>query len=328
MKQKHLTGALILAAAVALPLGATAQTYSAGNEITVLQGFKAGGGSDALAQLVQPYLAKELGVNFVNRYQPGATGAIAWTQLAQQTKPDGKTVSITNTPMLMTNYLMNPSIKYSIDDLTPLANVVTDPGVLVVAKDSPYKTIQDFLDDARANPGKVTVGNSGVGGDDFFSVIMIEKATGIKFQSVPFAGDGPSWTAAMAGKIDASSNNLGITFPQIKAGNLRVLALYADERSPDIPDVPTLKEIGIDVVAGSSRGYSAPKGMPEEARNQFLDAMDRVVENPDFQRDAAARALPLDYKRGDDYAQFLKRQEAAFTEIWDEIKDQYATDKQ
>lgn len=327
MKQTLLKGVLIGAISLALPIAANAQSYSAGNDITVLQGFKAGGGSDALAQLVQPYLAKELGVNFVNRYQPGATGAIAWTQLAQQTKPDGTTISITNTPMLMTNYLMNSSIKYSIEDLTPLANIVTDPGVLVVAKDSPYQTIDDFLEDAKKNPGKVTVGNSGVGGDDFFSVIMIEKATGLKFQSVPFAGDGPSWTAAMAGKIAASSNNLGITFPQIKAGNLRVLALYADERSPDIPDVPTLKEKGIDVVAGSSRGYSAPKGMPEQAQQEFLDAMDRVIENPDFKRDAAARALPLDYKRGEDYVSFLQNQEKVFTEIWNEIKDQYEADQ-
>ena len=327
MKHTLLKGVLIGAISLALPIAANAQSYSAGNDITVLQGFKAGGGSDALAQLVQPYLAKELGVNFVNRYQPGATGAIAWTQLAQQTKPDGTTVSITNTPMLMTNYLMNSSIKYSIEDLTPLANIVTAPGVLVVAKDSPYQTIDDFLEDAKKNPGKVTVGNSGVGGDDFFSVIMIEKATGLKFQSVPFAGDGPSWTAAMAGKIAASSNNLGITFPQIKAGNLRVLALYADERSPDIPDVPTLKEKGIDVVAGSSRGYSAPKGMPEQAQQEFLDAMDRVIENPDFKRDAAARALPLDYKRGEDYVSFLQNQEKVFTEIWNEIKDQYEADQ-
>ena len=302
---------------------ALAQSYSAGNEITVLQGFKAGGGSDALAQLVQPYLAKELGVNFVNRYIPGATGAIAWTQLANQTKADGKTISITNTPMLMTNYLMNPTIKYKIDDLTPLMNVVTDPGIMVVGKDSPYQTIEALIDAARANPGKITVGNSGVGGDDFFSVIMIEKATGLQFQSVPFAGDGPSWQAAMAGKIDASSNNLGITFPQIKAGNLRALALYADERSPDLPDVPTMKEIGIDVVAGSSRGYSAPAGIPAQAREDILNAMDRVMENPDFRRDAAARALPLDYKRGDDYGTYLKDQEVTFTQIWEEIKDQY-----
>jgi putative tricarboxylic transport membrane protein len=321
MQQSFKKLALVLAAALAIPMAAHAQKYSAGSEVTVLQGFQPGGGSDALAQLVQPYLTKELGVNFVNRYQPGATGAIAWTQLANSTSPDGRTVSITNTPMLMTNYLMNSSIKYSIDQLTPLANIVTDPGIMVVSKDSPYKTIQDLFNAAKANPGRVTVGNSGVGGDDFFSVIMIEKATGMRFQQVPFAGDGPSWAAALANKIDASSNNLGITYPQIKAGNLRALAVYADKRVPELPDVPTLKELGINVVAGSSRGYSAPKGIPEQARKEIIAALERVVNNPDFKRDAAERATMIDFIPGDAYGKFLKDQEKAFKEIWDEIKD-------
>ncbi|MBW6494878.1 MAG: tripartite tricarboxylate transporter substrate binding protein [Burkholderiaceae bacterium] len=323
MKQKMTRSTLVvlLGAALALPMGAQAQKYSAGSDVTVVQGFKAGGGSDALAQLVQPYLAKELGVNFVNRYQPGATGAIAWTGLARQTAADGATVSITNTPMLMTNYIMNPTMQYSIDDLTPLANVVTDPGVIVVGKDSPYKNIKDFLAAVRANPGRITIGNSGVGGDDFFSVIMIEKASGMKFQQVPFAGDGPSWTAALAGKIDASANNLGITFPQVKAGNLRVLVTFTENRVPEMPDVPTMKELGIDVVAGSSRGYSAPKGIPEEARKEFIAAMGRVINNPDFKRDAAARAFVIDYKAGDDYMKFLKDQEKVFIQIWKEVKD-------
>lgn len=312
---------IVLAACLAVPMAAHAQKYSAGPEVTVLQGFAAGGGSDALAQLVQPYLAKELGVNFVNRYQPGATGAIAWTQLAKQVKPDGVTVSITNTPMLMTNYIMNSSIKYNIDEMTPLANVVTDPGVIVVAKDSKYKTIKELLDAVKANPGRITIGNSGVGGDDFFSVIMIEKAAGVKFQQVPFAGDGPSWAAALAMKIDASANNLGITFPQLKAGNLRALAVFTEQRVPELPDVPTMRELGIDVVAGSSRGYSAPKGMPEAARKEFIAAMERVIANPDFKRDAAARAMVIDYKPGEAYGKFLKDQEKMFNVIWDEIKD-------
>lgn len=322
IKRNVMNSALLLSACLALPLGAQAQKYSPGKDVTVLQGFAAGGGSDALAQLVQPYLAKELDVNFINRYQPGATGAIAWTGLAKQTAADGKTISITNTPMLMTNYIMNPSMQYSIDDLTPLANVVTDPGVIVVAKDSPYKTAKEFLDAVRAKPGRITIGNSGVGGDDFFSVIMIEKATGLKFQQVPFAGDGPSWAAALGGKIDASSNNLGITFPQVKAGNLRVLAVYTENRVPELPDVPTMKELGINVVAGSSRGYSAPKGIPEAAKKEFIDAMGRVINNPDFKRDAAARAFVIDYKAGADYARFLKDQEVAFIQIWKDMKDQ------
>lgn len=131
-----LLSASILALAVATaPIAANAE-YSAGDEITVLQGFKAGGGSDALAQLTQPFLTKLLGVDMVNQYIPGAAGAIAWTRLAKQSKQDGGTISITNTPMLMTNYIMNDAITYSLDELTPIANVVTDPGIIVVPSDS------------------------------------------------------------------------------------------------------------------------------------------------------------------------------------------------
>jgi putative tricarboxylic transport membrane protein len=291
--------------------------------IAVLQGFKPGGGSDALAQLTQPFLEKILGKTFVNQYIPGATGAIAWTQLAKQTRPDGYTISVTNTPMLMTNYIMNREITYNIGELTPIANVVTDPGIIVVSKDSPYKTIQDFLAAAKKSPGMITVGNSGIGGDDFFTTLIFEKASGLKFQMVPFQGDGPSWQAAMGRKIDASFNNLGITFPQIKAGNLRALALFAEKRDPNIPDVPTMKEIGYDVVSGSSRGYSAPKGIPADARDKLIQAFRQMGEDPAFKKAAADRALPIDMKLGDAYSDYLQKQEKAFRAIWEEVKGQY-----
>jgi len=300
---------------------ATAQTFEDGQEVTVMQGFQPGGGSDALAQLVQPFLAEELGVNFVNQYIPGATGAIAWTQLAKQVTPADQAISITNTPMLMTNYIMSDAITYTIEEITPLANVVTDPGVIVVAADSPYQTFDDLLEAARANPGTITIGNSGVGGDDFFSSVMIERATGVEFQKIPFQGDGPSWQAALGGQIDASANNLGITFPQIDAGNLRVLAVFSEERIEEIPDVPTLRELGHDVVAGSSRGYSGPAGMSEEAIAAFDAAMQRVVDTPEFREAAAARAFNIDYMDSATYAAFLNSQEEVFRGIWDEIKD-------
>ncbi|HEY4541477.1 MAG TPA: tripartite tricarboxylate transporter substrate-binding protein, partial [Noviherbaspirillum sp.] len=137
-----------------------------------------------------------------------------------------------------------------------------------------------------------------------------------------FAGDGPSWAAALANKIDASANNLGITYPQIKAGNLRALVVFTEQRVPELPDVPTMKELGIDVVAGSSRGYSAPKGIPEQARKEFIAAMDRVIANPNFKKDAAERAMVIDYKSGEQYGSFLKKQEQEFKGVWDEIKDE------
>jgi len=317
--------ALLLAALVLGGLvvtGAMAADYP-DKPITVLQGFKPGGGSDALAQLTQPFLEKILGKTFVNQYIPGATGAIAWTQLCKTTRADGYTVSITNTPMLMTNYIMTPAITYNIGELTPIANVVTDPGIIVVAKDSPYKTVQEFFAAAKKSPGMLTVGNSGIGGDDFFTTLIVEKATGLKFQMVPFQGDGPSWQAAMGRKIDASFNNLGITFPQIKAGNLRALALFADKRDANIPDVPTLKELGYDVVSGSSRGYSAPKGIPAEARDKLIKAFGKMAEDPAFKKAAADRALPIDMKLGDAYSEYLQKQEKTFRAIWDEVKGQY-----
>src|SRR5699024_7189953 len=100
--------------------------------ITVIQGFDPGGGSDQLAQATQPYLQEYLGESFTNEYVPGAAGAIGWTRVAQQSDNDGYTISITNGPMLMTNYLMNEEISYSLEDFDPIANVVTDPGIIVV----------------------------------------------------------------------------------------------------------------------------------------------------------------------------------------------------
>lgn len=292
--------------------------------VTVLQGFKAGGGSDTLAQLTQPYLQKTLGQSFVNQYIPGATGAIAWNQLCKSTKNDGYTISITNTPMLMTNYIMNEEIQYSIDELEPIANVVTDPGIIVVGKESKYQDAKSFFDAVKANPGMITVGNSGIGGDDFFTTLILEKNTGFKFQMVPFDGDGPSWQAAMANKVDASFNNLGITYPQVDAGNLKAIAIFAEERDPMLPDVPTLKELGYNVVSGSSRGYSAPKGIPAEVKEKLIKAFEEMSKNPEFVKAAGDRALPIDMKLGDEYGKYLKDQETAFRGIWDEVKDQYA----
>ncbi|PZX16489.1 tripartite-type tricarboxylate transporter receptor subunit TctC [Palleronia aestuarii] len=319
----RLTIAAALAATTTLTGTAGAQDsgYSQ-TEVEVMQGFKAGGGSDALAQLVQPYLAEELGVNFVNEYIPGATGAIAWTRLAKQAPNDGSTISITNTPMLTTNYIMNPSITYTIDEITPIANIVTDPGIAVVSSDSPFQTFEDFVEAAEAAPGTVTVGNSGVGGDDYFTSLQFEKAAGVQLQKVPFQGDGPSWTAAMGGKIDASFTNVGVTYPQIKDGNLRALAVFAEERLPELPDVPTATELGYELVAGSSRGYSGPGDFPSEDRDAMIAAMQRVMDNPDFQKAAADQALNIDFIPGDEYAAMLKEQEAEYQEIWASIKDE------
>jgi len=290
--------------------------------ITVLVGFNPGGGSDQLAQLTNPFLNKYLETPITNIYKPGATGAIAWTELAKQSKNDGYTISVTNTPMLMTNYIMNDDITYNIDELTPLVNVLTDPGVIAVGKDSPFKTYEDFAKAVEENPGTVTVGNSGTGGDDFFTTLLWEKASGLKVQMVPFQGDGPSYQAAQGGKIDASFTNLGVVYAQVQAGNVRLLATFTKERSGLVPDVPTMKELGHEVVAGSSRGYSAPKGIPDDAKAQLLEAFEKTFKDPEFLDNIAKLGQEPDILIGDDYAKYLSDNEKEFITIWDEVKDQ------
>ncbi|MCB8887581.1 tripartite tricarboxylate transporter substrate binding protein [Vreelandella malpeensis] len=319
MKYKLLPASL-LAAVTVIPLSANAE-YSVSDEIRVLQGFQAGGGSDALAQLVHPHLRESLGVNFINEYIPGATGAIAWTRLTHQSPKDGTVVSITNTPMLMTNYIINDAISYSIEELTPIANVVTDPGIIVVHPDSPYETVEDLFAAAEENPGRITIGNSGVGGDDYFSTIMVERATGLDFELVPFAGDGPSATAAMGGQIDASFNNVGIVYGHLQANSLRPLAVFTEERLPMLPDVPTLKEVGYDVINGSSRGYSAPAGIPDEARDQLIAAFEELANNEQFLQQAEDRAFYIDIVTGDDYMEMMQNMERTFGDIWAEVED-------
>ncbi|QJQ95944.1 MULTISPECIES: tripartite tricarboxylate transporter substrate binding protein [Halomonadaceae] len=321
MKKILLPASLSMFAITALiPLSASAD-YSVTDEIKVLQGFQAGGGSDALAQLAHPYLREILGVSFVNEYIPGAAGAIAWNRLANQSPKDGSVISITNTPMLMTNYIINAAVSYNIDQFTPIANVVTDPGVIVVPPDSPYQTVEDLFQAAEENPGRITIGNSGVGGDDYFSTIMVENAVGVKFEKVPFSGDGPSATAAMGGQIDASFNNVGIVYGHIKAESLRPLAVFAEDRLPMLPDVPTLKEMGYEVVNGSSRGYSAPAGIPDQARDELIAAFEELATNEEFLRAAEERAFYIDIVTGDGYMDMMKRMEETFIDIWAEVQD-------
>ncbi|WP_181346926.1 tripartite tricarboxylate transporter substrate binding protein [Thalassobacillus sp. CUG 92003] len=291
--------------------------------IEVLIGFDPGGGSDQLAQLTQPYLKDYLGGSFANEYKPGASGGIAWTSIAQQTENDGYTITITPSPQVVTNYLINSELQYTLDDFDPIANVVTDPAVIVVPSDSEFDTYEDFAKYLEENPKGLNVSHSGVGGDDFFSLLRWKRQTDLDVEMVPYDGDGPSWQAAAGGDVDASFNNLGVVFSQIKEGNLKALALMSEERNEMLPDVPTLKELGVDVVAGSSRGYSAPKGIPEEAKQKLYEAFEKLSEDEEFKEQLKEVALPLDVKVGEEYADYLKQEEEVSSEIWEEVKHEY-----
>lgn len=295
--------------------------------ITVLQGFNPGGGSDALAQITQPYLEEILGVNLVNDYMPGAAGGVAWSAFSRM-DPDGYMLSITNTPMISSNYIIHEELAYSIDDLDPIANVVTDPNMILVSADSPFETIEDVFEHAAQNPGDVTMGNSGIGGDEHIATVLLEQQTGLEFEHVPFEGSGPNWQAALGGHIDLTMNNLGITFELIEDGELRPLLIFTEERSHMVPDVPTFNELddSYDLTHGSSRGYSAPAGLDEAKKEILIDAFRQMAENEDFLQGAAERALEVNMLYGDEYRALLEQDEQNMRDIWDAIDEEERED--
>ena len=177
----------------------------------------------------------------------------------------------------------------------------------MVRAESPYKTMADVIKAAKEKPGTLSVGVASAPGDDWFAMHMFEAAAQIKLNIVPFPGDGPSWQAALAGHVDASSNNLGIVYPQVRAGKLRALAIMTDKRSPIIPDVPTFKELGYNFTSGSARGFAMPKNTPKAIIDIFAGAVKQVMNTEEFKANALKTAFPSDYMGPEEYAAYIKK---------------------
>jgi putative tricarboxylic transport membrane protein len=287
--------------------------------VTVVHGFKAGGGSDQLSQVTQPFLEKVLKQRFVNVYKPGADGAIAWKEVGKLTAPDGYTLTTVLTPKTQLNAIVNANAGYAMSDFEPIANMIFDPGVLVTGSDSKFKTFQDLVDAAKKAPGQIKMSHSGNGGDDWYGGLLISKLAGVKFNMIPFDGDAPAWQAAAGGHVDVSTNNVGVVTGLVKGGKLRALAVYTEKRLPSLPDVPTLKELGIDVVEGSYRGYLAPKGTPKEIVDVLADGLEKVSADPQFKQACATVNMVPVLMRGEEFRSFLAKKQASLARIAKEM---------
>lgn len=305
---------IALAAVVALAGLAQAQDYPK-KPINVLIGFAPGGGSDVMLSMVRPHLEKVMKTTLVPVYKPGSGSDIALTELAMS-RPDGYSVVISCTPQVPINAVVRETA-YKISDMVFVANVITDPGVLVVRTESPYKTVADFVKAMQEKPGKVSVGVSSAPGDDWFAIHMLQGAAKAEANIVPFSGDGPSWQAALAGHVDASANNLSIVYPQVKGGKLRALAIMADKRSPFLPDVPTFKELGYDFTSGSSRGFAMPRETPKPIVSAFAGAVKQVMNSQEFKANAEKTAFPSDYQGPEEYAAYIKKLDSIYRPLWD-----------
>lgn len=317
-KSKLVSTVVALVALVAAGGAYAASKYPA-RAVTVIHGFKPGGGSDQMSQVTQPFLEKVMGQRFVNVYKPGADGAIAWKEVGKNTAPDGYTLSTVLTPKTQLNAMVNPNAGYAMTDFEPVANVLFDPAIIVVGPNSPYKTLKDLVEAAKKSPGTIRMSHSGNGGDDWYVALMFSKLSGTKYNLVPFDGDAPAWQAAAGGHVDVNANNVGVVSGLVKGGKLRGLAVLTEKRLASIPDVPTLKELGYDYVDGSFRGYIAPKGTPKEIIDALADGVEQVQKDPGFKQACAAANMEPVFMRGEQFKKFLAEKQDSLAKVVKEM---------
>lgn len=307
---------------VMLSLGGAGQAGAAypDKSVTMIVAFAAGGSTDTLARITAKYLEKELGSPFVVVNRSGAGGDVGFTALAKA-KADGYTIGLINMSSIVISPIIRPEIvQYRITDFEPIANVVTDPGIFCVKGDSPFKTLEELIDYAKKNPEKLAVSHEGVGAGDHLGAVEFAKKADIKLNLIQFDGDAPAKAALLGGHIDVLAINLSEAAEMVKAGQLRALGIQSEKRSPELPEVPTFSEQGFSTViqGTASRGFAAPKGIPQEALDTLIKAMVKIVEDPAYRAELKKLNMPVDFMPGTEYGEYLLKQNALWEELWKE----------
>src|SRR5688572_12139593 len=276
--------------------------------VEVVVGFAPGGGNDKSARVMQR-IWKDLGLGeavVVNRV--GGGGALAYTYVSQKTG-DGHYLAIAQAG-LNTNHITGRSpLHYG--DVTPLAFVGNEPVGLAVRADSPYKTLKDFVAQLRKDPQSLAVSvGSTRGAVNHFAAALLAKSAGVdpnKLKILVFGGGAESVTNLLGGHIDAMSQAINNAIPHHKAGTMRILALSLPKRSADLPDVPTFREQGFDVVLDGWTAFVGPKGLTAPQVAHWEQVFAKSVENPPWKQDLQANAWEPGYKNSRDTLAYIRQ---------------------
>lgn len=315
---RRLLPALALSVVAAAP--AVAQPAYPAAPIKMVVAYAAGGGTDIIARLLAQYMQKHMGgsasIVVVNR--PGAGGGIGFAEIANA-QPDGYTIGFVNTPNVL-SIPIERKVNYHWSGYDLLGNVVDDPGNFSVHADTPVKNLAELVAYAKANPGKVTYGTTGIGSDDHLAAMMFERVAGVKLTHVPFKGAAEVHRAIASKEVMVASMNIGEALQYEKGGTpLRHLGQMSDKRSNLAPNVPTFKEQGFSIVSASLRGVAAPKGLPPAVRDQLVAAVQKAAADPEFQAKATGYFAPLRYLPPAAHATELKETEAQLKKLWQEM---------
>lgn len=301
----------LIAGTALLPLafGAAAQDTFPSRPIQMIVPFPPGGVADITGRPTAHVMGRLLKQSVVVQNRPGAGGSVGAAQAARSA-PDGYTIlmalsSISVLPVA--DRLQGRTPAYELDQFAPIALISADPTVLVVREDGPYKTLKDLVDAAKARPGTVNYGSSGVYGTLHVAMEIFAGAAGIKLFHIPYQGGGPAVAALLGGQIDALASGPSAAIGQIKAGKMRALAVWGDKRLASLPDVPSMKELGYDATFYIWSGLFAPAATPQSILTVLRDAARRTAEDPEFKQAMAKVETPIAYLDAPEFRIFLDR---------------------
>ena len=277
MLRRFALQAIALSALAAL---APAMAQTSSKPITMLVPFAAGGNIDIVARIIAPALSKQLGQTIVVQNRPGGGGSVAAAEVARA-QPDGSTLLITTpNPLVIVPKMV--STTYTINSFESIGLISSTSLVFTTKAGNPkFKDMASFLAYARANPGKVSIGNAGIGTTNHLAIMQLQSIAKLDLNVVTYKGSGPAIIDLLGGQIDAMVDQLSSSIANIKGGRLAALSLLAPERDPLLPDTPSTKEVGLPTLdISTTLGLLAPAKTPEATVKHLGDALFKVLQDP------------------------------------------------
>lgn len=280
--------------------------------VTIILPLNPGGAMDTTTRIIAKGAEKHLGQTIVLEYKPGGSSVIGQT-LVSKARPDGYTL-LASGPSLISNYLTK-NVEFNAKSFMPVVKMTQDMDIIVGPAKAPYNNLKTMLEQAKQNPGKVRVGNSGTLASDHLSALAFQDAAGVQLNHIPFDGAGPARAALLGGHIELMDANANELVEHVKQGTLVPLAVLADKRHPLFPDVPTAKEEGINVTMGPWRGLFLPAGTPPEIAKTLEDAFLKSLQDPEVQKQLTEAAIPVDFAGAAEFAKVLNNFEESYTAL-------------
>lgn len=308
-----------LIALLALTAGGTALTPALaqadkswpGKPIRFITPYPPGGSSDIITRFIGERVSKALGQPVIVENKPGA-GATLGTEYASRAAADGYTFFVGPTATVaIAPWLMK--VGYSADSFAAVAKLSSSYGLIAARKDAPFNNYKEFVAAAKAQPGKFNFASNGVGSIVHMTGVLLHKQSGIEVTHIPYKGAVESMTDMLGGRIDVMYDP--VTAPRVKAGELKGLATAGSERNPNLPDLPTLKELGFDMDTPSWFGLFAPKGTPADIVARMADETRKVLDSPGVRQQLLISAMYPDFEGPADFGKRVQNDAAFFRNL-------------